>query len=73
MHIFAWGGGTHPQKGRVGSPRCQKLQIYLYHFAKKGGLISTFKAKKGVNALLFRPEICVKVYILAKIWPVDKF
>ena len=45
------GGGTHPLKGRVGSPGCRKRKIYLYHFVKKGGQFSTFKAKKGVNAL----------------------
>ncbi len=44
-------GGTHPQKGRVGSPGCQKCEIYLYHFAKKGGLFSTFKAKRVVNGV----------------------
>ena len=45
------GGGTDPRKGRVGSPGCRKHEIYLYHFVKKGGQFSTFKAKRGVNAL----------------------
>ena len=37
----------------VGSPGCWKLQIYLYHFAKKGALCSTFKAKKGGQCSTF--------------------
>ncbi len=35
--LMPGGGGTRPQKGRVGSPGCREREIYLYHFVKRGG------------------------------------